>query len=480
MEKIGDAPVARFLAVDARKRGVFAYDAAAQGIRLFTYDAKLKTWSSSIIATGLGMAEEAGAYHAIDRVLYTTHEDVSTEVERHAAARSFEDPTGIGAWKPWPLVATAWNGAQWTSRVIDNTGVPQQPAVRLTDRRVFYVHHDKLASIVFHQPSRARRPEIRGTEEGWSGQDTFVDHHNYVIRAPQYPSSWSGSYGVSVMRVIFSAGPEIKLQGPITIVPYYEPVWTDAQLPERLVRFRATINARQSRLVQHRLIARGEVVRKQTDQRHAGYLYRDSNGVLAKQIATLGLVVQSYGGNFPSLSAQFDPANPPAHFGDLARSDLQFRVSKDYTTSLEKGNRNLPWMHDYDKEWVRNPVPPHCSLDPAAPWVPAHLRLPNSVQTRTFGHSYRSPLSDQEGGRYRDFPSASTSLAAASQLAVDAPTGVTFYTQAAKPRDNVPTWMAGAFPRTIEYSSPPLSGFRPEPERQWPAAPQSVWIVMVY
>jgi hypothetical protein len=343
--------------------------------------------------------------------------------------------------------------------------------VRLTDHRVFYGDRDDPDGVRFYQRARAGRPESFGRVADWDGIDTWVDHHDYEIRAPDYPESWT--YGVfnSTSGVAFFH-PEISLQIPITIVPYYEPIWTDTALPPRLVRFRAAINPRSGHLVQHRLRAQGEVVRAQTGQRLAGYLYRDANGVLAKtgQTSSYRFWSETNAVVFPPLGPDFDPANPPADFSLLVKPGIPFIAYKQLTTLQAATD---PYSSTYGTQ-----IPPHVSIDATAPWVNAHLREPSAVRSRNFGYKYTSPMRLQPGGRYREFSAGSTRLAAASQLAVDGGSGVSFYTQATEPGDLTAEL---ALPYSfVPFTATPLSGFIAEPERKLPATRQSVWIVMVY
>jgi hypothetical protein len=472
-DAMGSRPVARFLAVDSRQRGVFAYDAAEAGIRLFLYDAKAKTWSSRVIAKGLGRAEEAGAFDPTLRILFTTHATAHSSIPRHPQARTVADPTGIGAWQPWPLVATAWDAGSWRSRVLDETGVPQQPAVRMTDHRVFYGERDDPDGVRFYQRARAGRPESFGRLADWDGTDTWVDHHHYEIRAPSYPDSWGASGNVSVTWTHTVPAAEVILRKPVTVVPYYEPLWTDTALTTRLVRFRAAINPRSGHLVQHRLRAEGEVVRAQTGQRLAGYLYRDANGVLAKEGRTNSSLFAgtATGLGYPTLGPDFDPANPPTDFSTLTKEGLAFVTYRQHT-SLQRPTDT------YSTSSYGAQIPPHFSTDADAPWVAAHLRSPSVVHSRNFGYRHTSPMKRQPGGRYREFTGGSTSLAAASHLAVDGGAGVSFYTQAPEPGSGEAEL---ALPYAFQpFSATPLTGFSPEPERKLPKIRQSVWIVMVY
>ncbi len=72
---MGEEPLTRLLAVDARRHTVFGYDADARGIRLYRYDARARTWSSSVIATGLGAAGDAGVVDNTGPILYSEFED---------------------------------------------------------------------------------------------------------------------------------------------------------------------------------------------------------------------------------------------------------------------------------------------------------------------------------------------------------------------------------------------------------------------
>ncbi len=459
--KIGDEPLSRLLAVDARTHSVFAYDAVARGIRRYVYDLKTRAWSSAIIASGLGDAGDAAAWDATLRVLYSSHESADAEVPRHPRARSIADPTGIGAFKPWPLVATAWDGEKWSSRVLDDTGVPQLPAVRATDHTVFYAGRDELDRVRTFRPLVGTKVDLHSSVSGWSGTDTYEDNDQYVIKVPYYPGEWetAGVSGSATLFNVFRDLGAIQLKAPITVVPYFEPVWTDTALPTRLAHYRALINPKQNRLVQHREIYAGEIVREQTGKRIAGYLYRDANGVLAARISPpivdFGVTVQ----NYPLLGSDFDPANPPANFAALADPNAKFSTFKDDTS--------LSSFYS---------ISTSATVDPNAPFVAAHLRLPTSVQTRTLGHRYSIAVINQPGGRYRRYEGEGTGYAELSSLASDAMSGITFYTQSAVPAGNV-----NPNDFVEKHTSPPLAGFRaPSDFKLAKPAWSSVWIVMVY
>jgi hypothetical protein len=253
----------------------------------------------------------------------------------------------------------------------------------------------------------------------------------------------------------------VRLQGPITVVPYYEPIWAEKPMPPRLGGFRAVMNPRQKRLVQHRLSLEGEVVREQIGQRLAGYLYRDTNGVLAKSgsSATSRFMMGPSIENYRALSADFDPATPPANHGTLASTTVAFFAEKADTTLATQDST----------------IPTNWSTDAQAPFVPAYLGLPSAVRLRTFGHSLRSAEAPQSGGRFRNYLGKGTSYGVASSVAVDGRSGVTFYTQAQEPLNPE----ANAL-RETEHTTPPLVGFGKPPDPKASAKRGSVWIVMVY
>ena len=121
-----------------------------------------------------------------------------------------------------------------------------------------------------------------------------------------------------------------------------------------------------------------------------------------------------------------------------------------------------------------SPIPSHFSLDPDAAFVPAHFRLPVLAHIRTFGHSYRATRSDQPGGRFRYYQKLGTDYAVPSGLAVDVPTGVTFYTQAPPPGADEIT------EPVRDFHEAPSSTYRQEADPKLPRSKSSVWIVMVY
>lgn len=457
---IGSESLARLLAVDNRSHSVFGYDAVARGIRQYNYDVKLKAWASSIIASGLGEAGDAAAWDSAFHVLYSSHQTADATVARHSHARSLSNSTGTDALKPWPLVATAWDGGKWSSRVLDETGVPQLPAVRATDHTVFYARRDELTKLRTFRPVGDGKMEILGSVSGWSGADTYEDHDRYKIKIPTYPGDWGNSdsqTGNASLIATYVGFGSIRLKGPITVVPYYEPVWTDTSMPARLAHFRALVNLKQNRLVQHREIYEGEIFREQTGKRIVGYLYRDASGVLARRGSSAELFFVFPGAteqvrSYATLDDTFDPANPPPDFASLADPNASFYV---LSTDIVAG----------------------ATTDANTPFIAAHLRLPTAVHSRTFGHRYDTLSINQPGGRYRDYHNYGTSFAALSSIAGDAPSGVTFYTQAPDPSDSEDILS----PTYDFFTTPPFPAFRaPSDFKSWPAWWPRVWIVMVY
>ncbi|MGB8167297.1 MAG: hypothetical protein WCF18_07375 [Chthoniobacteraceae bacterium] len=480
---MGGGPIARLLGVDALRHRLFAYDAEAQGIRLYLYDAATKSWTSSIIADGLGAAGDAGAFDVTAQVLYTSHADVAPTVARHPSAQAIGDPTGFDALDPWPLVATSWDGTAWTSRVLDETGVPQQPAVRATDHRVFFAKREDTRLVHYYQPATATAPDAFGQNDGWSGQDTWEDNDSYKILAPTYPSGWLGSFEMSGSVTISAGffpinsltGYDVTLTGPITVVPYYAPVWSDVALADRLTSFRAVINPKQSRLVQHREIFSGEIARQQTGLKVAGYLYRDANGVFATEIASATAVI------YPPLGATFDPANPPTSHARLAAAD-GFFYARPASVVIHPA---LPGLARSNFKLADFTLAADTAL------LPPQLRGPTAVHLRTFGHRYASTELDQPGGRYRNYSHYGTGYAVASGVAVDGASGLTFYTQAPPPDPNSDTEVVpsnvifGGTILTVAGASPPVSpqftGPHAQPDVKHPRpSPPQVWIVVAY
>jgi hypothetical protein len=470
-EKMGDEPISKVLGVDRLSHAVFAYDSRNRGIRLYAYDVKLKGWNSYGLNTGLGEAGDAAAIDSLHHIIYSSHETADFGVTRHPKARSIGDPTQIGAYKPWPLVETRWNGSSsWDSRVIDETGVPQQPAVRTIDQTVFYARRDDGKLLRTFKNAGNYEKDVFASLEGWFGTDTFEDHDRYKIRDPQYPKQWLGLIGEIVSQFGFEETVwgnvlrRIALQGPITVVPVYAPVWRDTVMPPRLTRFRALLSPREGRLVTHTERCEGEVVREQTGKTLVGYLYRDANGVLAKR----GYSTQSWGGPvegdhlYPELRA-----NDPPDYSALADPGVSFYVYQE--DILSPGG---DWMRT---SFMPDGIPAFFSTDPNAPFVPAHLRLPTSVSVRTFGHDFLSAALDQPGARFQHYRNYGTDYAMPSAIAVDRPTGATFYTQAAPPAKNQDTLLYQE-----RYSDPPLAGFRPEPDPKLQNPEPDVWIAMVY
>jgi len=203
--QLGTDPVERLLAVDPLRHSLFAYDANAHGVRRYTYETPAKGgWTSSLIASGLGDPGDAGVFDIANSVLYATYQTADPSLPRDPLGQTINDPSGVGLLAPWPLVATSVSGSGGpASVVLDETGVPQRPAVRLADHRVFYARRDDFDSLHFYQPAGKHTIETSRTINGCSGVDTYVDNENYPITAPQYPASW-GDWSGDVDAVLTS------------------------------------------------------------------------------------------------------------------------------------------------------------------------------------------------------------------------------------------------------------------------------------
>ncbi len=483
LSQIGSETLTTVLGVDQKLHCVFAYDAAAKGIRMYQYAPRRKTWSSVLIASGLGNPGDQAAVDSDLHIIYSTHETADASLPRHPHVTPVGDPTGIGGWRPWPLVATAFDGKTWTSKVLDETGVPQLPAVMPLLHTLCFARRDAPDDLYFYQPKFYKFAEtFLGKVKGWAGTPTYEDSPNYVIKQPQYPAQWSssdnnsssfmGSFTINNDGVLWWLIGLPSLQCPITVVPYYEPIWTDVAMPRRLLYFSAQFNNRQSRLNQHREIATGEVVRTQTGRRLAGYLYKDANGVLAtsgQSNASSGRWDSSPTIIYPVMVPTFDAQNLPSEIAALNSTTAQFYSDNAVTSraSTQLGP-NAP----------ANQLPSWYSTNPNAPFVQAHLRQPTNLTLSTFGHSYISHTTNQTGARYRNYSGIGTGFAIPSSLAIDPNTGLTFYTQPPAPAIiEEGSWSSLSAPQ----STPPLAGFQPEPDPKLPEPPSSqVWIDVVY
>ncbi len=102
------------------------------------------------------------------------------------------------------------------------------------------------------------------------------------------------------------------MSGPVTVVPYYEPIWEENELPPRLANYRALIDPKDGTLIQQRVRYAGEKQRVQIGKK-VSYFYQGADGTYAASLAG-GI----YPGRlFPRLDETFDPANPPDGFAEL-------------------------------------------------------------------------------------------------------------------------------------------------------------------
>ena len=481
LSRIGSETLTTVLGVDQKLHLVFAYDAAAKGIRKYQYASKTKIWSSALIANGLGNTGDQAAVDSDLHILYTSHETADPSLPRHHHVTPVGDPTGVGGWKPWPLVATSFDGKIWSSKVLDETGVPQLPAVMPALHTLCFAKRDAPDALYFYQPKTHKLSEtFFGPVKGWFGAPTYEDAPNYVIKQPQYPAQWSSPNSSFLGTFVLSEHGSLtvwpidlpSLQGPITVVPYYEPIWTDVAMARRLIYFSAQFNSRQSRLNQHREIATGEVVRTQIGQRLAGYLYKDANGVLAisgQSDASFWRWDSSITINYPVMGPTFNAQNLPPEIAALNSVTAKF-----YTDDAVTSRASTQLGPDASITGL----PSWYSTNPAAPFVQAYLRQPTDLTLSTFGHSYLSNTKNQPGARYRNYSGIGTDYAIPSSLAIDPNTGWTFYTQPPAPAviESI-SWLSLTAPQT----TPPLTGFLPEPDPKLPVPkfPQ-VWINVVY
>lgn len=472
---MGSEKLQTLLGVDEKLHRVFAYDPEARGIRLYSPQGKSGAWTSELITKGLGAAGDLGAVDSVSGVIYTTHAEADQSVPR----RNGIVPLGVreALLAPWPLVHTAWDGTQWKSQVIADTGVPQQPALKLPNGSVYFATQDSLdgMSVYSEKEGVVTAPAALG---GSAGASTFEDHERYKVRAPNYPAEWmvGGLFSAVVNSWAGGGNPWVwlgslqsPLSPPIEIIPFYEPMWRETPLPSRLTRFRAMLNPKQHRIVQHRQSVDGEIVVEQVGVKIAGYLYRDANGVLSRQ-------VNSFIPNSAVPATRPQPGEDHRSFDELTE-EISPEALLTYSAELSITDRAFT---SAEMDRAVSSVLDGCSLDPGSPFVPAYLRKPKTVSVKTFGHKFTSPKQNQTGGRYRVYSDHATSLSVPSSIAVDRRTGATFYTQAPSP---LPPYGTGAVDDSPPRASndPASFTFQAAPDPKFPQAEQgTVWIVLVY
>jgi hypothetical protein len=84
-------------------------------------ESKSGVWTSAVISAGLGRAGDAAAVDAARSAIYTVHESADETVQRSEGLPLLPPADDKGILKPWPMVETKWDGAQWRSRVICDT-----------------------------------------------------------------------------------------------------------------------------------------------------------------------------------------------------------------------------------------------------------------------------------------------------------------------------------------------------------------------
>jgi hypothetical protein len=124
-----DEPVTSVLGVDQVWHGVYVYSEERQSILIFTWSSRLKRWSSRVVLANVGVAPYEGAVDSVNHILYTTHQ-TAPALGVNAAENPFV--------QPWPLIATWWDGTTPRSQVVEQTGLPQRPALRTQDARLCF------------------------------------------------------------------------------------------------------------------------------------------------------------------------------------------------------------------------------------------------------------------------------------------------------------------------------------------------------
>ena len=425
-----DEPLTHVLGVDQRWHLVYAYDAARRVIVVLRWDSADKGWRSQVIARDVGAPAAEGAVDSSWHVLYSVHKD---------APGAWTTQAG-GTQHAWPLLATWWDGSQWTSQVVDVTGVPQRPGVHAATHRVFYSRRDELDATRWFQPPANPFTTIRNRSGGnirllgklldelprrlgattdTLGNRSYLDNDSWPVDLnPDY--LWSGG----VVTTSTGLWGWKALQPPFTPVVCYVPQLTEIPLSDRVSGSAFVVHPRRAELVQQRSKRLGGVVYVPSGWTAVPNVLKDANGHHF----------------FATPDANQTIVSPP--FG-----------SSYYLTRVSS-----------PAELLGNP---HATLDPNAPLPPAYeSKAPSTIQTFGYRLAKRPTLSGV-GGRFQDYAVGQDRQGAVGGIAVDSATRFTFYTQAPTP-DEEPSLYD-----TPDEPQPPQAARFGQPVGR-------VWVVVVY
>lgn len=459
------------LGVDQSWHIVYAYDEVQRTILAFHWDTVLNRWTSETIVTNIGLPGAEGAVDSAWHVLYSSHADAPGLDHRGIPDQSTTD----GIFKQWPLVATYWDGTQWRSQLIDKTSLPQRPAVRKSDHRLFYARRDDIDQSRWFQPNAKPFTTTRNTQgkavtnltnllpqdptmglgykELAQERDTYLDDQNYVINwNPNYARGWkrtsdSWTYGSSTWTWIGGSNytiPSLYDSSNLTAVDCFIPEWNAEPVPPQIKSYHSTMDQRRGDLVHQ--VARSEIglVYRATAWVHVPNIYQRADGKFVKLTTTLAessaQVWGPIGGTWTSETKQ----------GSIYIEERQF-------TSLQQaaGNR-------------------YATVDANAV-APAPFLGSSASTVKTMGHSMNPKVTRiLSGRRFQFYSDTQEGQSETGGMATDPTSTFVFYTQAPNPSPSSSSiWFN-------DYSPPPTWADSAPAEAKPPLPSGQVWIVVIF
>ncbi|MDH4476697.1 MAG: hypothetical protein QE274_09485 [Verrucomicrobiaceae bacterium] len=463
--------VTHLLGVDQSWHIVYAYDEVQRSLLAFRWDTVLNRWASETIATNIGLPGAEGAVDSAWHVLYSSHADAPDLDHRGIPDQS----TTYGIFKQWPLVATYWDGTQWRSQLIDKTSLPQRPAVRKSDHRVFYARRQDVNQSRWFQPNtkpftttkNAKGKAVAnltnllpqdptkglGYKELGQERDTYVDDQNHVINwNPNYAKGWkrtsdSWTSGSSTWTWIGRPNytiPSLYDSSNLTAVDCFIPEWTAETVPRHIKSYHSTMDQRRGDLVHQVAMSEISLAYRATAWVHAPNIYQRADGKFVKLTTSLAessaQVWSLIGGTWTSESKQ----------GSIYLYGQQF-------TSLQEaaGNR-------------------FATLDANASG-PAPFLGSSASTVKTMGHSMNPKVTKTLlGRRCQNYTETQQEQSDTGGIATDPASTFVFYTQAPTPSLSYSdTWFNWYLPPSTGTDSAPTPAKTPAPKGQ-------VWIVVIF
>lgn len=460
------------LGVDQNWHIVYAYDAAQRTIEALRWDKKLKKWTSEVIVRDIGVPGAEGVVDSDWHVLYSTHTDAPSLDQRGIA----ELDTTHGVFKQWPLVATYWDGVKWRCELIDQTALPQRPALQKSNHRLFYARRDDVNQSRWFQPNSKPFTTTKNAagkavaaltdllpQDSTRGLgfkpldqelDTYQDDQNYSINwNPNYAKGWQktsrGSYYLGSTSQTYNWHFSQPLNVPVytsnelTAVECYIPEWVSEVVPPRLTGYRSLMDQRRGHLVHQTSKAESGFVHRAVGWVPVNYVYRRADGRYVK----LGKPIEEITSNV----WRYNYETQTSYFETVKGAALQ---DSEFTTLVNAvGNR-------------------FATLDASAAITEVFLG-PAESSIRTLGHPMNSNYFGLFWGRrYQNYSDTQEQQSATGGIATDPKSSFVFYTQAPDPTQARLFSMiqAGRIPNND--SAPPAS-IVPDPSGM-------VWIVVIF